>query len=95
MIYLKFLNTSIAFLTVISIYSILSPLLNLLAPLLLLIVPFLILRLKGLTLTLSNYWRFLVISLQKHSFGKLLTDWSILPWSQKIYMAHYAWNVHL
>ena len=32
---LKFLNTSVAFLTIISIYSILSPLLNLLAPLLL------------------------------------------------------------
>jgi hypothetical protein len=95
---LKFLNTSIAFLTVISIYSILSPLLNLLAPLLLLIVPFLILRLKGLTLTLSNYWRFLVISLQKHSFGKLLTDWSILPWSQKIYMlimlGMYIYNIY-
>jgi DNA mismatch repair ATPase MutS len=95
---LKFLNTSIAFLTVISIYSILSPLLNLLAPLLLLIVPFLILRLKGLTLTLGNYWRFLVISLQKHSFGKLLTDWSILPWSQKIYMlimlGMYIYNIY-
>ena len=95
---LKFLNTSVAFLTVISIYSILSPLLNLLAPLLLLIVPFLILRLKGLTLTLSNYWRFLVISLQKHSFGKLLTDWSILPWSQKIYMlimlGMYIYNIY-
>ena len=95
---LKFLNTSVAFLTVISIYSILSPLLNLLAPLLLLIVPFLILRLKGLTLTLSNYWRFLVISLQKHSFGKLLTDRSILPWSQKIYMlimlGMYIYNIY-
>ena len=95
---LKFLNTSVAFLTIISIYSILSPLLNLLAPLLLLIVPFIILRLKGLTLTLANYWQFLVISLQKHSFGKLLTDWSILPWSQKIYMiimlGMYVYNIY-
>lgn len=95
---LKFLNTSVAFLTVISIYSILSPLLNLLAPLLLLIVPFLILRLKGLSLTFANYWHFLVISLQKHSFGKLLTDWSILPWSQKIYMiimlGMYVYNIY-
>ena len=95
---LKFLNTSVTFLTIISIYSILSPLLNLLAPLLLLIVPFLILRLKGLTLTLTNYWKFLVISLQKHSFGKLLTDWTILPWSQKIYMlimfGMYIYNIY-
>jgi len=95
---LKFLNTSVVFLTFISIYSILSPLLNLLAPLLLLIVPFLILRLKGLTLTITNYWKFLVISLQKHSFGKLLTDWSVLPWSQKIYMlimlGMYIYNIY-
>lgn len=94
----KFLNTSVAFLTIISIYSILSPLLNLMAPLLLLIVPFLVLRFKGLTLTFTNYWRFLVISLQKHSFGKLLTNWSILPWSQKIYMllmlGMYIYNIY-
>jgi hypothetical protein len=83
---LKFLNKSVIFLTVISIYSILSPLLNLLAPLLLLIVPFFIIKLKGMKISLSIYWRLLVLSLQKHSFGRLLTDWSSLPWSQKTYM---------
>ena len=70
---LQFLNTSIVFLTIISIYSILSPLLNLLAPLLLLVVPFLIMKLKGLSVTFQNYIILLVASLKRHSFGKLLT----------------------
>ena len=95
---LKFLNTSVIFLTIISIYSILSPLLNLLAPLLLLLIPFFIIKLKGISLTFSTYWRFLVISLQKHSFGRLLTDWNVLPWSQKIYMiimfGMYVYNIY-
>lgn len=94
----KFLNKSIVFLTIISIYSILSPLLNLLAPLLLLIVPFLIIKIKGLSITFGNYWKLLVLSLQKHSFGKLLTDWSSLPWSQKTYMiimlGMYVYNIY-
>ena len=95
---LKFLNTSVIFLTIISIYSILSPLLNLLAPLLLLLIPFFIIKLKGISLTFNIYWRFLVISLQKHSFGRLLTDWNVLPWSQKIYMiimfGMYVYNIY-
>ena len=95
---LRFLNTSIVFLTIISIYSILSPLLNLLAPLLLLIVPFLIMKLKGLTLSLKNYVTLLVASLKRHSFGKLLTDWSTIPSGQKIYLiimlGMYVYNIY-
>lgn len=94
----KSLNTSVIFLTILSIYSILSPLLNLIAPVLILIVPFLIMRLKGMSLTFTNYWRLLVASLQKHSFGKLLTDWNSLPWSQKSYslimFGMYVYNIY-
>lgn len=95
---LQFLNKSIVFLTIISIYSILSPLLNLLAPLLLLIVPFILMRIRGLQITIGNYWKLLVISLQNHSFGKLLTDWNTLPTSQKVYMivmlGMYIYNIY-
>ena len=95
---LQFLNTSIAFLTIISIYSILSPLLNLLAPLLLLVVPFLIMKLKGLTVTFQNYIVLLVASLKRHSFGKLLTDWSTIPNGQKMYLmvmlGMYVYNIY-
>ena len=95
---LQFLNTSIVFLTIISIYSILSPLLNLLAPILLLIVPFLIMKLKGLTITFQNYGILLVASLKRHSFGKLLTGWSTIPTGQKMYLmvmlGMYVYNIY-
>ena len=49
-------------------------------------------------ISLSIYWRLLVLSLQKHSFGRLLTDWSSLPWSQKTYMiimlGMYIYNIY-
>jgi len=95
---LHFLNTSILFLTIISIYSIISPLLNLIAPLLLLIVPFLIMKLKGIKLSLDTYISLLVISLKRHSFGKLLTDWSTIQSGQKIYLiimlGMYGYNIY-
>ena len=95
---LQFLNTSIIFLTIISIYSILSPLLNLLAPILLLVVPFLIMKLKGLTVSFQNYIVLLIASLKRHSFGKLLTDWSTIPTGQKMYLmvmlGMYVYNIY-
>ncbi len=95
---LRFLNTSIVFLTIISIYSILSPMLNLIAPFLLLLVPFLIMKLKGVTVTFKNYVTLLVASLKRHSFGKLLTDWSTIPTGQRLYLiimlGMYVYNIY-
>jgi hypothetical protein len=94
----EFLNSSVIFLTVLSMYSILSPLLNLLAPLFLLIIPFIIMKIKGTSVSIGNYIALLKISLQRHSFGKLLTDWSSLKWGQRSYMGlmlgMYIYNIY-
>lgn len=96
--YLKFLNNSIIFLTMLSAYSILSPLLNLMAPLLLLIVPFIIMKFKKIPITLTNYFGFIVNSFRRHSFGKLLTDWDNLRVGQRLYMlamfGMYIYNIY-
>ena len=94
----EFLNSSVVFLTLLSMYSILSPLLNLLAPLLLLIIPFIIMKIKGATVSIGNYMVLLTVSLKRHSFGRLLTDWKSLPWSQRSYMGlmlgMYVYNIY-
>jgi|TARA_B100000795_G_scaffold266322_1_gene249333 energy-coupling factor transporter ATP-binding protein EcfA2 len=94
----EFLNSSVAFLTLLSMYSIMSPLLNLLAPLLLLIIPFIVMKIKGATVSIGNYMVLLSVSLKKHSFGRLLTDWKSLPWSQRSYMGlmlgMYVYNIY-
>ena len=95
---LKFLNKSTLFLAIMSMYSIVSPALNLLAPLLLLLIPFLLLKFKGLPVTLSAYIRILMVSIKNHSFGKLITQWEILPWGQRIYLllmvGMYVYNIY-
>lgn len=95
---LKFLNKSTLFLAIMSMYSIVSPALNLLAPLLLLLIPFLLLKFRGLPVTLSAYIRILMVSIKNHSFGKLITQWAVLPWGQRIYLllmvGMYVYNIY-
>ena len=95
---LRFLNTSVIFLTVMSLYSIVSPALNLIAPLLLLLIPFLLLKFKGIPITLSSYIQILMISIKNHSFGRLITQWTVLPWGQRIYLllmvGMYVYNIY-
>lgn len=95
---LEFLNKSSIFLSVLSMYSIVSPLLNLVAPLLLLLIPFVLLRFKKIPITLSSYFKILMVSIKNHSFGKLITQWVYLPWSQRIYLllmaGMYVYNIY-
>jgi hypothetical protein len=95
---LKFLNTSVLFLTVLSFYSIISPLLNLVAPLLILLVPFLLMRMKKMPITFKSYLAILLISIKNHSFGKLITQWNSTAWSQKLYLLFmtgmYFYNIY-
>lgn len=95
---LEFLNKSTIFLSVLSMYSIVSPILNLVAPLLLLLIPFVLLRFKKIPITLSSYFKILMVSIKNHSFGKLITQWSHLPWSQRIYLllmaGMYVYNIY-
>ena len=95
---LKWLNRSSIFLTILSLYSILSPALNLLAPLLLLLVPFVVLRMMNVPLTLEGYKEALLRQLSRHSFGRLFTHWGSVTWSQRVYMlmalGMYVYNIY-
>ena len=95
---LQFLNKSALFLTIMSMYSIVSPALNLIAPLLLLLVPFLLLKFKGVPITLAAYIKVLMISIRNHSFGRLIMEWHVLPWGQRIYLllmvGMYVYNIY-
>ena len=87
---LKFLNTSVLFMTVLSFYSIISPLINLVAPLLILLIPFLLMKMKKMPITFKTYLAILLISIKNHSFGKLITQWNSVAWSQKLYLLFMA-----
>jgi len=94
----KFLNKSSLCLSVLAMYSILSPALNLIAPLLLLLIPFVLLKIKKVPITLSSYISVLMVSIKNHSFGKLITQWAVLPWSQRVYLllmvGMYIYNIY-
>ena len=95
---LKFLNYSVLFLSVFSIYSILSPALNVIAPFFLLLIPFLILKVKKIPITFQKYMGILMVSLKNNTFGRLITQWSSIPWNQRIYMivmmGMYVYNIY-
>lgn len=82
---LKFLNTSILFLTIFYIYSISSPTVNLMAPLSMLVIPFFILKIKKIPITFVLYYQLLLASIKKNNLGKIVTQWTILSWSQRMY----------
>ena len=95
---LQWLNKSALFLSFLSLYSILSPVLNLLAPIALLIIPFIILRIMKIPITINSYTEILLQQLSNHSFGKLFTHWGSVSWSQRTYMlmglGMYVYNIY-
>ena len=95
---LKFLNTSVLFLTIYSFYSIISPALNVAAPLFILLVPFFVLKMKKIPITISGYVKILITSIKNNTLGRLVTQWNTIPTGQKIYMmvmmGMYVYNIY-
>ena len=83
---LQFLNKSDLFLTILTFYQIISPVLSLLTPIILLIIPFLILKILKKPITVELYVDVLKQQLDKHGMGQLLTRFNILTISQKAYL---------
>ena len=81
----KFLNNSSLFLTLLSYYSISSPILNLAFPILILIVPFFILKIAKIPITFDNYRRIIVNQLQNHVIGKMWSNFKTTNWTQRSY----------
>ena len=84
---LEFLNRSEIFLQFISIYNLFSPIFSLLIPIFILIIPFFIIRMRGLNLTISEYFDVLKIVAQTNSIGKLFTtNFNEINAQEKIYI---------
>jgi len=83
---LEFLNKSETFLSILTFYQTISPLLSLLAPIILLIIPFLILRVLKRSISIDEYVKVLFQQLDKHSMGQLFTRFDSLSWGQRIYL---------
>tara|TARA_R110002073_G_scaffold127773_11_gene273249 strand:- start:530 stop:2239 length:1710 start_codon:yes stop_codon:yes gene_type:complete len=94
----KFLNSSAMFMTILSAYSIMSPLLNLIAPLLILLIPFFLMRFKKMPINITTYFAILLASIKTHSLGKLITQWRSMSWSQGMYLIFmsgmYFYNIY-
>ena len=95
---MRWLNKSTTFLTVLTFYSILSPLLNLISPVALLILPFIILKIMGAPITTSAYVDVLVGMLKKHGIFKLFVQFNDVSWNQRAYMlvcfGMYVYNIY-
>jgi hypothetical protein len=84
---LEFLNRSEIFLQFISVYNLFSPIFSLMMPIFILIIPFFIIRMRGLTLTISEYFDVLKIVAQTNSIGKLFTtNFNEIKTQEKIYI---------
>ena len=95
---INFLNNSVIFLTIYSLYGIISPAINVISPILLLLVPFIILKLRKIPITIEKYVEYLSYSMKNHSFGKIFTQWNTMTWGQKSYMlvivGLYLYNIY-
>lgn len=96
---LKFLNYWPAFLHILSILNISSPIMQLFAPIFMLILPFLMLKVIGSQVTISNYIDTLKITIRNNPIGKLLFEWNSVSWNTKGYILFtlimYFYNLYL
>ena len=84
--YLKSFNTNSKFLTYLSIYNMMSPVLALISPIILLIIPFLILKVRKIPVTISQYKREIGKILGKHPVGNFFKNFNKVGFKKKIYM---------
>ena len=96
---LKFLNYWPAFLHLLSILNISSPIMQLIAPIFMLLLPFLMLKVIGSQITISNYIDTLKITIRNNPIGKLLFEWNSVSWNTKGYILFtlimYFYNLYL
>jgi len=94
----EFLNKSQHFLQFMSIYNIASPVISLFVPIIILIIPFFVIRLKGLQLTMNEYFEILKIVISNHSLGRLFTQFNSVSLQEKIYLilsaAFYLFSIY-
>jgi MutS domain V len=94
----KELNNSPQFLQIMSIYNIMSPIISLCLPIIVLIIPFIVVKIKGIELTISEYFNILKMLISNHSIYKIFTQFNEVDGSQKMYLiasaAFYLFSIY-
>ena len=84
---MQFLNASTTFLTIMSVYSMTSPVMFFLSPLLVILMPFVLLKAKNQNVTFAEYKSVLYSVLEKHALGAIFTgSFATADASKKMYM---------
>jgi hypothetical protein len=94
----KELNNNPAFLQIMSIYNIASPILSLCLPIFVIIIPFFIIKLKGIELNIKEYIDILKAIISNHAIFKVFTHFHQVDFGQKMYLllsaAFYIFSIY-
>ena len=94
----KFMNNNLAFLQIMSIYNIASPLLSLCLPIFVLILPFFVIKFKGIELNIKEYTEIIRDLIQNHAIAKIFTSFHEVDFGEKIYLvvsaAFYLFSIY-
>jgi len=95
---LKWLNKYTPFLSFISLYNLISPLLNLILPIVMLIIPFFLLKIMRIPITFSSYKKILLEQIRNHSVGQFFTQFKHVEWDKRVYilvsLGIYLFNIY-
>jgi len=83
---IKFLNYSLIFMHVLSVYNLSSPVVNLLSPFALFLVPYFLLKSMRVPITWDMYKVILIKQLKNHVIGQLFTSFHKVKFNQKMYI---------
>jgi hypothetical protein len=94
----EFLNKNELFLQMLSLYNLASPVISLMMPIIVVIIPFILLKMKGLPMTIQDYWAVLKHLIKNHAITKLFTEFHQVDMNQKIYIvvsaAFYLFSIY-
>ena len=95
---IKWLNEYVPFLSILSLYNLVSPLFNLLLPLIMLLIPFFLLKIMKIPITMTTYKNILFQQIKNHSIGRLFTEFNFVSWDKRAYilisLGMYLFNIY-
>ena len=95
---IKWLNEYVPFLSILSLYNLVSPLFNLLLPIVMLIIPFFLLKIMKIPITMNTYKEILLQQIKNHSIGRLFTEFNFVSWDKRAYilisLGMYLFNIY-
>ena len=83
---IKWLNYSLIFMHILSMYNLSSPVINLLSPFALFLVPYFLLKSMRIPITWPMYKKILIKQLKNHALGQLFTSFHKVKMNQKVYI---------